>query len=179
MTPEERAVIDAAISFVTDDSITSVAGIQSAVSALLAADDTCHCSPDVREYCHSSQCRGGDNIALTWVTRTWVDVREGDVIRPPGIDGAEAKVAAIGPVVAWGVNDLQPLDAYQQRDIQYNPAKYAGSYAVRRATFGDPPITREMKPGAPVDIRVSLAEAKAIEALGGWAERVAAIDNPE
>lgn len=125
---------------------------------------------------------------FTWVTRTWVDVREGDVIRPPGVEGADARVAAIGPVVAWGVDDLQPLDAYQQRDIQYNPAKYAGSYAVRRATFFsvgenaktvDPPITREMKPDAAVDIRVTAAELKAIEALGGWGNRVAVIDNPE
>ncbi len=129
-----------------------------------------------------------DADPFTWVTRTWADVREGDVIRPPGVEGADARVAAIGPIVAWGVDDLQPLDAYQQRDIQYNPSKYAGTYAVRRATFVrvdehartvDPPITREMKPDADVDIRVTLAELKAIEALGGWAERVAIIDNQE
>lgn len=129
------------------------------------------------ERCASGVC-GIPADPPMWFERTWVDVRTGDTVRPPGIDGADAMVTAIGPVVAWGVNDIQPLDAYQQRDIQYNPGRYAGTYAVRKATLqphpiGDAqPITRDMLPDAPVEIEMTASEVRAIELLGGWQNRV-------
>lgn len=113
-----------------------------------------------------------------WFERTWVDVRAGDTVRPPGVPLAVALVLLIGPVVAWGVDDIQPLDAYQQRDIQYNPGRYAGSYATRRVTMqphpiGDSPAsTRDMKPDAPVEIELTPSEVRAIELLGGWRNRL-------
>lgn len=136
----------------------------------------CRCSPTEKMYCASNECIGGIDVPQ-WVERTWVDVRQGDIVRPPGIEGADAKVTAIGPVVAWGVNDIQPLDAYQQRDIQYNPGRYAGTYAVRKATLlpvSDDvhSMTRDMKPDAPVEIEMTASEVRDIELLGGWHNRV-------
>lgn len=187
---EEARVIAAAIEFVTDDSCVSTAEIQKAVAALLAANPTARhagaygACPDYGsklDPCPEACASGVCSISVErpqWFERTWMDVRAGDTVRPPGVEGADAMVTAIGPVVPWGVNDIQPLDAYQQRDIQYNPGRYAGTYAVRKATLqphpiGDTqPITRDMKPDAPVEIEMTASEVRAIELLGGWQNRL-------
>jgi hypothetical protein len=137
-------------------------------------DDTCLCSVDVRQYCHSTKCHGGDNVPR-WELRTWVDVRAGDFVRPPGVDAATAEVLSIGPVLEWHVNDAQPLDDFQRRDMQYNPGRYAGAYSVRHVTMrgvNTEPMTRDMRPEAPVEIHVTATELRAIELLGGWAARL-------
>jgi hypothetical protein len=110
-----------------------------------------------------------------WVLRTWADVRAGDFVRPPAVEEATAEVLSIGPVLEWHVNDAQPLDDFQRRDIQYNPGKYAGAYSVRHVTMrgvNTEPMTRDMRPEAPVEIHTTAAELRAIELLGGWAARV-------
>lgn len=190
---EEARVIAAAIEFDRASpgrTPRAVDELRDAVAALLAVDPAARhagaygACPD---YGNSNDpCRPGcaSGVCVVpvdppqWVERTWVDVRQGDIVRPPGVEGADAKVTAIGPVVPWGVNDIQPLDAYQQRDIQYNPGRYAGTYAVRKATLkaladqASAPMTRDMKPDAPVEIEMTASEVRAIELLGGWQNRV-------
>jgi hypothetical protein len=138
-------------------------------------DDTCLCSVDVRQYCHSTECHGGDNVPR-WELRTWVDVRTGDFVRPPGVEEAAAEILSIGPVLEWHVNDAQPLDDFQRRDMQYNPGRYAGVYSVRHVTMRpeltDARMTRDMRPEAPVEIHSTAAELRAIELFGGWAARL-------
>ncbi len=140
--------------------------------------DACSCDPQRPMYCASAECVGGAELIaaeLIWVERTWVDVRTGDVVRPPGVD-AVATVAVVGPVVAWGVNDVQPLNAYERRDIQYNPGRYAGSYAARKVVMApldsQPVVERQMRADAPVEIRMTRGEVAAIELLGGWGQRL-------
>jgi hypothetical protein len=117
----------------------------------------------------------GITDAPRWELRTWADVRAGDFVRPPGVEAATAEVLSIGPVLEWHVDDAQPLDDFQRRDIQYNPGRYAGAYSVRHVTMrglNTDPMTRDMRPEAPVEIHTTAAELRAIELLGGWAARV-------
>jgi hypothetical protein len=129
--------------------------------------------------CASGVCASGEGAPL-WVLRTWADVRAGDFVRPPGVEEATAEVLSIGPVLEWHVNDAQPLNDFQRRDIQYNPGRYAGAYSVRHVTMrglNTEPMTRDMRPEAPVEIHTTAAELRAIELLGGWSARLDLPDN--
>lgn len=115
-------------------------------------------------------------IEDAWIERPWMDVRRGDIVRPVGNQAAAARVIAAGPVMTWGVNDVQPLTPYERRDIQYNPGKYAGTYTSRwielQPLAGGEPMRRQMFAALPVEIQLSVAEVRAIELLGGWGERL-------
>jgi len=110
-----------------------------------------------------------------WVARTWVDVREGDIVRPvqpPSRRDDEqhaAIVTEIGPVNHWHA---------APNASQYRPNESPLEWSARRVTMesldGGRTLTPEhgMKPDAGVDIKVTRAELAAIEACGGWSERV-------
>lgn len=166
-------------------------------------DDTCHCSPDVAQYCHSSVCRGGANLPIPddvkmamdegdalapcrpigcdngmhlagckfadlWVLRTWADVRLHDIVRPPGRDEHRAYVDAIGPVTGWHA---------APNANQYRPNESPAEWSARRVTLTN--VTRDaftpdhgVKPDAAVEILTTQAEVDAIEACGGWPNRL-------
>lgn len=140
--------------------------------------DECLCSRDVREYCHSSKCHGGANFRIdhVWIERAWRDVREGDVIRPPGLAGHEAEAVTIGATQHWHVAP----DANQYRPNE-SPMEWASiPVTLRKLGTGEgyaPP--NGMNPNAAVEIRVTRGELAAIEACGGWQSRVKVINNEE
>lgn len=110
-----------------------------------------------------------------WVPRTWIDVREGDIVRPPGqgFERHAAIVAEIGPVTSWHA---------APNASQYRPNESPLEWSARRVTLipltgggeKEQPFTPEhgMKPDAGVEIKVTREELNAIEALGGWNERI-------
>ena len=113
--------------------------------------------------------------ALVWTERTIIDVRQDDVIRPVGSSESQAaRVTAIGPVCAWHVDHGAGSDA------QYRPNEHRSEWSSRRITLqplADPdasPLAPEhgMRADFPVLIRTSVAELRAIEALGGWGHRI-------
>jgi hypothetical protein len=113
--------------------------------------------------------------ALVWTERTIADVREDDVIRPVGAPESQAaRVMSIGPACAWHVNHGAGADA------QYRPNEHRSEWSARRITLqplADPdaaPLAPEhgMRIDFPVLIRTSVAELRAIEALGGWGNRI-------
>lgn len=117
-----------------------------------------------------------------WVTRTWIDVRQGDAVRMPGTE-ASALVTRCGPVNHWHVNDVPPAGMSDEqrerfvRDVQFHPENH-------RAEWSSIPVTLEVAPGqtytpdhgmrpdAPVEILTTRGELAAIELLGGWANRL-------
>jgi hypothetical protein len=120
-----------------------------------------------------------------WFTRTWADVRRGDVVRMPGQQETAAEVMELADLT-WHVNDIPPegmspeqIEAFQ-RDVQYRPNEHAGEWTTRPVTLrplaAEDPSTRHripnVNPDAPVDIRCTHAELNAIELLGGWAHRI-------
>jgi hypothetical protein len=120
-----------------------------------------------------------------WVTRTWVDVRRGDVVRMPGQQETAAEVLQLADLT-WHVNDIPPagmspeqIEAFR-RDVQYRPNEHAGEWTARPVTLrplaAEDPRTRHripnVNPDAPVEIQCTRAELDAIEALGGWAHRL-------
>lgn len=113
---------------------------------------------------------------MTWVARTWVDVRQGDIIRPLGqTDETHAAIVAeIGPVNHWHA---------APNANEYRPNESPLEWSARRVTLeplgGGSAFTPEhgMKPDAGVEIKVTHAELAAIEALGGWENRVGVMDS--
>lgn len=162
---------------------------QSATSAILHSlgievevSDECLCSKDVREYCHSSKCHGGSHLIddeFVWVERTWADVREGDVIRPAGQtdETHAARVVTIGPVNRWhaapGASQYRPNESpmeWSARAVTLAPILVN---AGRASSVTHTP-QHGMRPDAAVDIKVTRGELAAIEALGGWRNRIEA-----
>lgn len=182
-----RTALEAAIAAAMD-AVSAGDGARSryevAVSAGLAAigitvedvSDECLCSRDVREYCHSSKCHGGANFRIdhVWIERMWRDVREGDVIRPPGQTGHEAEAVTIGAMQHWHAAP----DANEYRPNE-SPMEWASiPVTLRKLDTGEgyaPP--NGMNPDAAVEIRVTRGELAAIEACGGWGQRVGVIDD--
>lgn len=114
-----------------------------------------------------------------WVERTWVDVRQGDVIRPAGqTDEAHAaRVVTIGPVNRWhaapGASQYRPNESpmeWSARAVTLAPILVN---AGRASSVTHTP-QHGMRPDAAVDIKVTRGELAAIEALGGWHNRIEA-----
>lgn len=123
-----------------------------------------------------------DQDVNTWVERTWIDVRQGDTVRMPGMQSS-AVVTRCGPVNHWHVNDVPPAGMSDEqrerfaRDVQFHPENH-------RAEWSSIPVTLEvgsgqtytpdhgMRPDAPVEILTTAGELAAIEALGGWHNRL-------
>lgn len=108
-----------------------------------------------------------------WVERTWVDVRQGDVIRPAGqTDEAHAaRVVTIGPVNRWhaapGASQYRPNESpmeWSARAVTLQPIEKGVTFSPEHG----------MRPDAAVDIKVTRSELAAIEALGGWRNRIEA-----
>lgn len=105
-----------------------------------------------------------------WAVATWRDVRLGDVVRPPGVEGAEAAVVALGPVNNWHASP----SASEYRPNE-SPMEWSNVNVTLRALASGAEMTppNGMLAGAAVEIRTTAGELAAIEALGGWANRVA------
>lgn len=123
-------------------------------------------------------------VEYVWIERTWVDVREGDVIRPAGqaTDEHAAEVVKIGPVNHWhaapGASQYRPNESpleWSARAVTLLPLKAPGGDADA-STFTPP---HGMRPDAPVDIRVTRGELAAIEACGGWKNRIGIISEAQ
>lgn len=165
---------------------------QSATSAILHSlgievDDSCTCSTTVREYCASNNCHGGADVTgdatavgeYVWIERTWADVRQHDVIRPAGqaTDEHAAEVIEIGPANRWhaapGASQYWPNES----PLEWSARRVTMLPLRRQGDAGAQPFTPEhgMRPDAAVEIRVTRGELAAIEALGGWENRVSTI----
>lgn len=107
---------------------------------------------------------------VAWAAATWRDVRLGDVVRPPGVEGAEATVLAIGPVNNWHASP----SASEYRPNE-SPMEWSNVNVTLKALASGAEMTppNGMLAGAAVEIRTTTGELAAIEALGGWANRVA------
>lgn len=114
---------------------------------------------------------------MIWVVRTWLDVREGDIVRPPGAFDYAAVASNIGPVNHWhaapNASQYAPNESpaeWSSINVTLQPLAKPGD---ENGTLGIPYIpARGMRPDAGVEIRVTRAELAAIEACGGWHNRV-------
>jgi hypothetical protein len=131
------------------------------------AADVCTCPRDEKVYCAARECHGGDDVPQ-WVPRTWADVRQGDVIRPPGAGAYRAVVTALGPVNHWHAHP----SANQYRPDE-SPLEWSAIPVTLQPEQG-PPYTPEhgMRPDAGVEILMTPAELRAVELLGGWGHRI-------
>lgn len=84
MTPEEQAVIDAAIVWRSARTAGDVQAGESAVwdatDALMATRDRCTCDPLLKMYCERQGCLGGSGLT-EWHPATFADVLAGDRIK--------------------------------------------------------------------------------------------------
>ena len=125
----------------------------------------------------------------TWVERTWADVRQGDIIRPPGQtdETHTAIVAQIGPVNRWhaspNANQYWPNESpmeWSARRVTLTPLQselaIAAGHEARKPDFTP---EHGMRPDAAVEIKVTNEELAAIEACGGWSARVAVLESDE
>jgi hypothetical protein len=109
-------------------------------------------------------------VEYVWVERTWSDVRQGDVVRPPGMQAHEAIVTGIGPVCAWHADPNSHPRWPTPMEWQARPVAMVPLGKGEESAFT--PVNG-VNPDAGVEIRVTRGELAAIEALGGWKERVA------
>lgn len=153
MTPEEKAVIDAALTWEREhpakDHWTD-ASLDLAVSALLAARR-------VEEQ--------GAPDEMLWVERTWRDVRAGDTVRPPASDSHA--VVDSSQLQSWHVDP---------RGSTYSPVPLEHDVmCVYLKPFGQgEPKRYDMNPDAPVEILVAFSELDFLN-RHGWADRIATI----
>ncbi len=95
--------------------------------------------------------------ATVWVERTWRDVRQGDIVRPVG-----------RPENASKVNDI----ARHTRTTR----RFAMTRVDAEARTVDAPFTVDVSnPDGAIEIFTTRAELAAIEACGGWSERMGVI----
>lgn len=118
-----------------------------------------------------------DAPSLVWVTRTWDDVRTGDVVRMPGSD-----VTATIAERRW-----PPTDSHRGRNSMHVTSdgtreKWAhtrdhvvqeGECVIRFTTDDPPEQTRYMIPAAPVEIQMDRDTATVLDSVfhGGWGAR--------
>ncbi len=95
--------------------------------------------------------------ATVWVERTWRDVRQGDIVRPVG-----------RPENASKVNDI----ARHTRTAR----RFTMTRVDAEARTVDEPFTVDVgNPDGAIEIFTTRAELSAIEACGGWSERMGVI----
>lgn len=100
---------------------------------------------------------------ILWVTRTWSDVVEGDIVRPAGRpDIGPSRVLEIGPAQQWHI------------DPKSNPRwPRPKLWRARRVVLDpDPGMPDGADPDGRIDIAMTRSELNAPEMLGGWAGRV-------
>lgn len=111
-------------------------------------------------------------VERVWVARTWADVREGDVVRPPGVESATSLAVKVGPVNHWHAAPGTRAVPLEWASIPVTLRDLAGNGQEFAPANG-------MNPAAAVEISVTNEELAAIEACGGWAARIKSIENPE
>lgn len=181
MTPEEKAVVDAALRGHRGCAPETCGGsgldpcrLGNAIAAYLAI---CRCSRTERMYCQSDNCHGGADLLdePRWVLRTWADVVTGDEVRMPGTEHT-ATIAmryrhpSEDPAgTSWHVvpsTDTGPWAHTKDHFVQ--PGECVVLFSTEPT--GQP---RFMKPAAPVEIKMTTAELAALELIGhGWADRI-------
>lgn len=107
---------------------------------------------------------------LSWVRRTWLDVRMGDRVRLPGTDSTAYVKHCVHR--KWNVDTLNP--AYSE----YRPGDFLLRWKEVHVTLIMPAEAGkrviDFPPNGPIDIELSAAEVSAIETIG-WENRVALI----
>lgn len=154
MTPEERAVIAAALEWQYSTE-SNREELHSAISALLAARE----QPE----------------PLAWYRRTWRDVRPGDTVRPPG-SNVEFKIA-LAAVQDWHVDPINVNWTEVVKDngeIKRVPMPIPLEYTEVLVHFAGREEPRRMNPNADVEIQLTDAEADVADLLG-WENRVRTI----
>lgn len=177
MTPEERDLIIAALAWrrseraglgvlVTANRLHDLRGAADALTyACQECDTERHtCPRDGNPIEHGQRdCGEHDEPALTWVTRTWADVRIGDRVRLPGPDSPSAIVQTCVHL-HWHADP-------RSSEYQPEPLEWAG---VNIKLDSNPDRTYVMAPGKPVEIEIGEAEVHLLNALG-WENRVGVI----
>lgn len=101
---------------------------------------------------------------ILWIARTWADVVEGDLVRPPGHADKAARVVRVGPALKWHV------------DPAGNPRWPRPLPRVRRAIVLDPDpgpaVADGVNPDAPIEIAMTEREVRVMNMLGGWPGRL-------
>ncbi len=119
----------------------------------------------------------GATSTVTWVTRTWADVRQGDTVRMPGTEQTTTVFDRYWPPVsASGVSaGLRPRFAGSWHMVAGE--KHWDDRVVRPGEccvviVSADATPRFMNPAAPVEIMMTDEELEAIQLLGSWDERV-------
>lgn len=122
------------------------------------------CPGDDRGVLCSIPCHKMEDVPdeQLWIERTMVDVRDGDTIRMPGQPGTERAVLSVSPVLQ---HHIHPSDA------EWHP-KPAGWSEILLSFTANPKQRLSFKPSMPVEIFMLRSELTAMEALGGWANRI-------
>lgn len=160
MTPEERAVIDAAIErfsfWIADETDSDDLDICAAVGHLLAARE-----------------RAAAPEPLVWVLRTWRDVRPGDTVRPPASD-TSAVVEWCG-VQNWHIDPVNVNWVEVEKgdgEVKRVPMPIPMEHDIVRVIFVGQEQHRDMNPDAGVEIQLSVYERDIAENVIGWENRL-------
>lgn len=171
MTPEEKAVIQAAINDRDLSPALADAVQRLTYSCAECNTDTHRCGGCGENVLHGDYDCGKNctndpviNLVPTWVSRTWTDVRVGDHVRL-GIAGPSAYVIACTHL-DWHIDP---------RSSEYRPVGLEWQAVnVTFSTDPTPATIHVVDPNKPVEIELSPAEVEAIELIG-WSNRVGMI----
>jgi hypothetical protein len=125
---------------------------------------------DDRRNVTCAECLERGNNQPQWVERPWVDVRAGDTVRPPGQEEHRTTIASAVHL---------PRHVHPATETSRYPAPAEWKQIIVRmqplADFGPIAETKRLEvnnPSASVEILLSPSELAAIEALGGFANRL-------
>lgn len=154
MTPEERAVIGAAIASHRGGCAPETCGGTSY--------DPCRLANAI-EALERAQC---DDSDLIWVPRTMTDVRSGDTIRLPASDATAEVLSAVS--LDWNVRSGGNGPKAHFDDV---PLRHGRVYL--RLVYAGMEKRWDFAPDLPVEVRLTRLELQAIEHWPrGWVDRV-------
>lgn len=163
MTPEEKAVINAAMAW--RDAWLANPYDASAYSHLpepiVRALKTLSHATRTLATIDRAATQPAEAEELIWVERTWTDVRAGDVVRLPGTTN-EAQIYTAVPI-DWHVRPGTGTS-------QYNPPEPL-EHRVIKVRFTHAATTYEMDPDKPIEIQIYPRELAAVETIG-WENRL-------
>jgi hypothetical protein len=121
-----------------------------------------------------AECLERGNNQPIWVERPLVDVRTGDTIRMPGDPDTEREVEAV-VTLPWHV---RPPRNDKDRDPEFHPERHRKEWRELRVKFvGSKEAISFKELDMPVEIQTTPSELAAIEAFGGWSNRLRVATN--
>lgn len=200
MTPQERAVVQAAIAFrhylasIADEAHSGAEiDLADAIDALIYSCSDCNrgghtCPGDGESIGHGDTDCGNhdetypapdDAAEPIWVSRTWVDVRTGDDVHLPGTENYAHVQRAVH--LRWHVDPRSGTSSYNPP----RPLEWSGVHVTLYTTVKDRIAAANgmgaqaseftMDPAKPIEIKTTQLEVDAIDLLGGWPARVGVV----